>query len=470
MRRAQRTLKKFGNSVRRITKRVALYGSALTAAGTIGTAIFVRRQMEALDVLGKVAGKLGIAAGKLAQWHLVARVAGVQIKQFNMALQRMLRRVQEAAAGTGEAQQAIRDLGLDAKELGKLEPSRLLLKFMDALRGRTDRLRMAFKLFDSEGVVMLQIFDQGRERIKALMDYAKRAGVVLSDFDISRIQAANDAVLLLRTAMTGLVNQLTVSVQPIVQSLSSTIANLLVNIDKPDLRRRFINMFVFAATAAGGFLKILADIADRMQVLSSVFEQFRLQSKAMAATVTTGIKAAPSFIKQEAVSRTVQMISFSKRMFRLWQQFRTGASIDIPFAPPAKRIAREFKATKTGKSVVNELIAERRARTDELRKFKASIDDLIAAIVKGAAKALTGAPPGEVLPAVPPGAPLAAPTEAIQRVNRAMQISPTRMWIPGLSNMTGREQRVRDPQLQPIRQILERQNELLAGGMIATAG
>ena len=155
--------------IAKVIKAMAVMTGAIVLLAGAGIAMLVKRSFTLNDALGKTADKLQIQAQALGAWHMVAGIASVKVRQFNMALQRMTRRVQEAAQGTGEAKQAIKDLGLDATKLAKMDPGRMLIQFMDALKGRTDRLQKAFKLFDSEGVVMLQLFDIGKRKIRELM-------------------------------------------------------------------------------------------------------------------------------------------------------------------------------------------------------------------------------------------------------------------------------------------------------------
>lgn len=66
-----------------------------------------------------------------------------------MAMQRMTRRAAEAAQGTGEAQKAIKELGIDAVKFSNLSLEEKMYQLSDALQGvgnESDQLRIAFKL------------------------------------------------------------------------------------------------------------------------------------------------------------------------------------------------------------------------------------------------------------------------------------------------------------------------------------
>jgi len=93
-------------------------GAATAAAGAL--AAFTRMSMISIDNLGKTADKLGTTTETLAGLQHAAELTGVSTETMNMALQRMTRRVAEAAVGTGEAKGALEELNIDAAQLVKL--------------------------------------------------------------------------------------------------------------------------------------------------------------------------------------------------------------------------------------------------------------------------------------------------------------------------------------------------------------
>ena len=154
-----------------IEKHVTLTGKqAFLAAGTLAVAAgmakaakeiydFTARMAEAGDRAAKLSYRLGLTVEGLSELEYIAKSGGVPVNQMAMAMQRMTRRMSEAAKGTGEAKDAIKELGIDAMQLTLLSPDQQFYQIAEALQavtGQSDRLRLAFKLFDSEGVAVLQ--------------------------------------------------------------------------------------------------------------------------------------------------------------------------------------------------------------------------------------------------------------------------------------------------------------------------
>ncbi len=185
---------------------ITLVAAAATAAGAAVFAL-ANRFAKSEDAALKTSQRLGLTTEELSKLHFQARLSGVATATLDMALQRMTRRVGEAAVGTGEAKDAIRELGLDAEKLGRMTPDEQLRTFAEALHGvesNSDKVRLAFKLFDSEGVALLQTMTQGAAGFKKAGEEAERLGIVIGTDDAEAASRFNDALLGLNSALGGL--------------------------------------------------------------------------------------------------------------------------------------------------------------------------------------------------------------------------------------------------------------------------
>lgn len=219
MQRARKTVKGFVGGVASLANKLRNM-TLFAAAGVSALAYFIKKQMDALDVLGKTADKLGVTTEALAGLHYAAELSGLTIEQFNMAAQRMTRRVAEAAGGMGEAKQAIKTLGINAKSLVKLPLEQKLYVIADALKGvqnPAERIRLAFKLFDSEGVNMIHVLKQGSAGMREMIREAKDMGLAFSRLDIETVTIAKDALTKIKFALKGIGYTLAVKVAPYVK-------------------------------------------------------------------------------------------------------------------------------------------------------------------------------------------------------------------------------------------------------------
>ena len=198
--------------------------------GATGITLLVRQSLLATDALSKTASKIGTTTEALSALQYAGKLTGVEVNTMNMALQRFSRRASEAASGTGEAKGAIRELGIDARDLVKLPLDEQMLVLADAFQGvksETDKLRIAFKLFDSEGAALVNTLSQGRGGLAEMLGEAKALGVVMSSEAAQGVEDANNEFLKLNSIFKGILDQTTAALAPaleyIVQSLTSTL-------------------------------------------------------------------------------------------------------------------------------------------------------------------------------------------------------------------------------------------------------
>lgn len=209
MKGASKSTATFGKSMSTVGRRAKMFGIGMAIAATAGVVLLTKRSFESVDKLQKVAQKLGLTTEELGKMRYAAERTGVASNTLDMAIQRVTRRIAEAAGGTGEAQAAIKELGLDAKRLKQMGPWAALLQIADALnrvKDQGDRVRLSFKLFDSEGVALVSTMALGSEGLQALGDKAERLGVLVSEVDATAIVAANDAIADFKTMITGIGN------------------------------------------------------------------------------------------------------------------------------------------------------------------------------------------------------------------------------------------------------------------------
>jgi hypothetical protein len=238
--RLQQKLKTASGSVRRTAVRMrrdlqpammAIQRSA--AAAAVGIAAMAATGLRSADSLAKTADKLGLATEKLAGLRFAAeRFSGFSARQFDLALQRMTRRIAEAAVGTGEAQQALKDLGLDAQTLARLAPDEAFRRIADAIQnveGQGQRLRIAFKLFDSEGAGLVNTLNAGRDALDEMQARAEALGIALDREAAAKAEQANDAIAEMRASAAGMAQTLAIELAPSITGVSKALADWIAD-------------------------------------------------------------------------------------------------------------------------------------------------------------------------------------------------------------------------------------------------
>ena len=221
------------------------------AAGVAGMGLLISRSLSATDALSKTATRIGTTTESLSRLQYAAKISGVETQTLNMAMQRFGRRASEAAVGTGEARGALKELRLNAADLIKLPLDEQMIKLAQAFEDNIDpidRTRIAMKLFDSEGVALLQMTELGAAGMRELFKEAEMLGAVMSSDAAKGVEDANDAMTKLFTIFKGVTAQITAALAPALEAVVTHLKDLLVD----------------AAAAEGGFKKLAQNMAASM--------------------------------------------------------------------------------------------------------------------------------------------------------------------------------------------------------------
>lgn len=183
-----------------LTRKVfSLRGAFVAAAAATGAGYFVKRQLEVADAIGKTADKIGIGTEALQEYRHAAELSGVGTRTADMALQRFSRRMGEAAQGTGEALKVVEKYGIQVRDSNGAMRSNLDImgdwaEVIKNAESEQEALRIAFKLFDSEGAAMVNMLRGGRSAMEAMREDARQLGIVLNDELVRGAEEANDQV------------------------------------------------------------------------------------------------------------------------------------------------------------------------------------------------------------------------------------------------------------------------------------
>jgi len=205
--------------------------------GAGGLGLLIRNSLIATDALAKTASKIGTTTEALSALQYAGQLTGVEVNTMNMALQRFTRRASEAAVGTGEAKGALRELNVDARSLVRLPLDERMLVLADAfseVESESDRLRLAFKLFDSEGAALVNTLGQGRQGLADMLGESRRLGVVMSSNAAEGVEEANDALTRLQSLFGGIVRQVTAALAPVITAIADTLTNKVASAFDPE--------------------------------------------------------------------------------------------------------------------------------------------------------------------------------------------------------------------------------------------
>ena len=290
-----------GKSLKGVTSAIFSMRTALVGvAGVAGFGYLIKSSLNATDSLKKTADKIGTTTEALSALRYAAERTGVQTNTLDMAMQRFTRRTAEAAKGTGEAKGAIKELGLDANKLQRLSLDQQMVSLAGAfgnVTSKSDRLRIAFKLFDSEGAALVNTLALGEAGLEEMFGRAKTLGLVMSSQAAAGVEKANDAISDLLLIGRGLKDQFTSALAPAIEILVTKFTDYILALQK-------------AKGGAEEFAKSMA-----VSFLNGV-KAVILSLDTMLGAVSKFFNKATGFIKKFDKDATLDSIAYAKKQVK----------------------------------------------------------------------------------------------------------------------------------------------------------
>lgn len=349
-------------------------GLAFGVLGGGGVLAGVKKMADELDEIANVADKLGTTTEELSKLRHAAELTGVSAGTLDTALQRMTRRVAEAAQGTGEAKKALEELGLDAQKLAEQTPDQAFREIADAMTdipGQADKVRLAFKLFDTEGVDLVRTLEGGSRAINQAGDDLERLGGVISDEAAREAQKFNADLIRMQANLDAMGQKIGSKVLP-----------------------RLNDMFELLSGRDPSRLGTDALVGDQLERINSQIVNIREELKRLedGPTVTDGLFGNTQVFEEDLEKARRQALETLQRLeeerARIIEQSAVNSArereqskerehnrkIAAERSAGTEQLKRELKARA---KALEEYIRETEAKSEELRDAGQKIDDFI---------------------------------------------------------------------------------------------
>lgn len=323
--------KKLRHQIGQTSKKIATYGTVAVGAAVAGTAAMVRANLRLIDSTAKTADKLGIQIDALQRLRFAAEQTGVEANVLDTAIQRMTRRVAEAAQGSGEAAGALKELGLDAQALAAMSPDeqfRAIAGAMGNVSSQGDRVRLAMRLFDTEGVALVNTLALGEDGLARMGAQADELGITLDRVSAQKVENANDAINRAQKAIGGVAQRVTVALAPIIEQVANYVTAFLGRFNTSS--DRVLGVVRAIAVGAG-------HVADALKYVVAGFK---------------GIELVGNLAAQGIIERFIAILGVVEKV-------SNALGVDSEFVSNAKKGAEELRAAYSAR--LDEIAAETRA-------------------------------------------------------------------------------------------------------------
>ena len=158
---------------------------------------FIKEQFNALNQIGALSSRLGIATEDLLTFEKAGRDVEVGFEEITDGLTQFIRRIGEARKVVGPTRKALRDLGINHRDLFGKDPGSLFIRVVDAiarLPNEFAKAEAAAELFGKQGPKFLNFLNLGAKGIADIKRAAASRGELFSASEIGRIKEADKAI------------------------------------------------------------------------------------------------------------------------------------------------------------------------------------------------------------------------------------------------------------------------------------
>ena len=228
---------------------------------------------QAIDEIGKLSSRTGIAVETIQQLQLVATESGSSTDALATAFGRLGAEIGKGAieGGADKVNKKFALLGLTYEELSQLSPEEQFYAVADAVEGIQDpaqRLAAVTEIFGTRaGQPLVNALQLGGDKIRELQGEAAELGGTLSQEAVSAVENMNDQIGRVGFAFNNVLNQVTSALAPVVTTFAERIQDVIKGIGVENIGK-------FLAEALLTFTdKLLAGLGFIVDTILSVAEQ-----------------------------------------------------------------------------------------------------------------------------------------------------------------------------------------------------
>jgi len=342
-------------------------GAGMSALKHFGASVL--ETINNFDDLIKQGRAVGLLASEIGSLQLASEMSGASLENMSRAIGFMSKNIFMAASGSKEAIKSFSVLGVTMEQLNSKSPHDQFILIADAISqmdNATVRTGAAMQVFGRGAAAIANLLQGGGAGIRAAAKEAERLGLTVSEIDSSKIQAAQDAVTLLKYSFIGLKRAIAVQLAPYITGFFQTITDNAETLRNnffavvKDLAPKFLDVFEamgnvgvtafreigLAAIATARAIKAVVMAAQAIsRGIGNVFIEDLEKGARLRAQVETN--AADKFAKVAARPRTIADPAYLKTVQGKEQEHRQKAAGFLQEAD-SLRLSRMEPAVDTG--------------------------------------------------------------------------------------------------------------------------
>lgn len=222
-----------GKAVSSAGKVLGGIGIAAVGAGVAGIAV-LQNSIGNLAGIADKAAQTGLSGAFLQRLGYAADQSGVSVETLQKGMTKMVVISGQAANGSEAAAKKLEEFGVSAQDLKTLSPEQMFAKIGDSiakLPTQAQRAAASMEIFGKAGVEMTGLFAGGVSELNGMLKDAEGLGIGLSDEDLAKAAAADDAIQRMKASFGAIVDRIAVEFAPVFQQAAEAVASLIPYID-----------------------------------------------------------------------------------------------------------------------------------------------------------------------------------------------------------------------------------------------
>lgn len=205
---AHEQLEGFVNTINSVQRAFRLLGE-VAMLGFVGEQILDlgKEFAEFAEQTSQAAQKTGLTTEKIQELSFAGQQNAVSTEQMQTSLIHLARSMAEAQAGSEQAENAFKSLGISADEIKGASLDEVLDKVANAFQTHADgaaKAALAQQLFGRAGTALIPTLNQGAEGLAKYAEQAKQLGVIMGQDDIEAGEKLNEQFDVLDSQMAAL--------------------------------------------------------------------------------------------------------------------------------------------------------------------------------------------------------------------------------------------------------------------------
>ncbi len=239
--------------------------------------------------------QLGLSTEFISKMQYAASLTGVDMEKLNMSMKKLQIGIGEASMGTGEAKKAFDMLGISVRDAsGNVKTAEEIfpeiIEAFENIGSSSQKAALAAQIFGARSTEILQIMAEGKAGFKAMGEEAEKMGVSIGDKAARNADALDDALVKLKTSVSGVKAGIAQELMPVLTYLSTSMMEFIV-----ENRTAIIEFAKTALEKMVTFFEFcgygVAVLIDSWRGLNMIWETLKIGFYSLAETITRGLLA-----------------------------------------------------------------------------------------------------------------------------------------------------------------------------------